>query len=857
MANSKRKSNLHLPTLDLSMQSADFRKNFFRLCLAILFGFGANILSAQSTIKGRIISDGGLVLEAATIGLKGETQGTISDETGKFELKVPSDQKIVLIVSYVGFEKEEIELTLKPGETKNINITLYRASNEFREVNISDEQSRRTTFQRIDPKVISQLPTSSGNFESVLFTLPGVVSNNETSSQYSVRGGNFDENLIYVNDVLVYRPFLVRAGQQEGLSFINPDMVSSILFSAGGFEAKYGDKMSSVLDIKYKEPERFGGSITGSFLGAQLHVEDASKDYRFTQIHGFRYRTNQYLLNALDNQGDYRPNFTDYQGYFTYDINEKWEVGALLNYARNRYQFVPENRQTDFGSINEALRLTVFFAGQEITNFETFTGAFSTTHRPNKNVKLKYIFSGYQATEEESFDVEAAYRLDELERDIGSDNFGNVAFNRGVGSYLNYARNFLDARVLAAEHKGEFNKGNNQVFWGARYQNEYIDDFLNEFRVIDSVGFSIPYGGSNGDVNLYEVIKSSNQISSNRVQTYGQYSKSFTRDSVDYTFDIGGRLAYWDLNGELLFSPRASFSIKPNWNRDILFRAAWGYYYQPPFYREMRDLFGNINTNIKSQQSIHYVVAMDYNFRMFNRPFKITSEVYYKQLDNLIPYEIDNVRLRYYATNNSVGFARGIDFKLNGEWIEGVDSWISLGIMDTREDLVDDFFYHYFNQSGERIVPGFTRDNIAVDSTRFEPGFVPRPTDQRVTFGLFLQDYLPRNPTFKVHLNLLFGSGLPFGPPSYDRYKDTLRIPPYRRVDVGFSKQLIGEGAKNIQSGYFKFIKSMWVSLEVFNLLQVNNTISYLWIRDVRNREYAVPNYLTNRQVNLRLITRF
>ena len=701
-------------------------------------------------------------------------------------------------------------------------------------------------------------------------------SNNELSSTYNVRGGNFDENLIYVNDVEIYRPFLIRSGQQEGLSFINSNMVQSVEFSAGGFESRYGDKMSSVLDIKYKEPRKFGGSAMVSLLGAELSLESTSKDYRFTQIHGFRYRSNQYVLKGLDTEGDYKPLFMDYQGYFTYDINPELEIGLLVNYSRNRYQFVPQTRETEFGTVNEALKLTVFFEGNEIDQYETGMGAFTTTWKPRKNVNLKFIASGFQTREQETFDIEGAYRLDELERDLSSQNFGDVKFNRGVGGFIDHARNELEGNVFNLQHKGFWGKNDWEFRWGARWQYEQIHDVLKEWEYQDSVGYSVTqYPGItswtylNGDstqpipvsprdeIELKTLVKAENNVTSNRIMGFLQSAKSWNLDTHQLTFIAGIRANHWSFNNELVVSPRASLGFKPNWKSDWLFRLAWGYYHQPAFYREMRDLHGNINQNIKAQESIHYVLGSDYEFVMMNRPFKLTTELYYKRYNNLIPYEIDNVRIRYYATNNSNGYAGGLDLKLYGEFVKGIDSWVTIGLMKTEEDLVDDYYYEYYNSEGETIVPGYTFISTPVDSQIFYPGFIPRPTDQRFRFGLFFQDYVPKIPALKVNLNFLYGSRLPFGPPSFDKYKDTLRMPAYRRVDIGFTYEFLEMGRTKKQDGFFRYIDNAWLSIEIFNLFGINNTISYLWVRDISDRIYGIPNFLTNRRFNVKLSANF
>ncbi|MFH1322134.1 MAG: TonB-dependent receptor [Bacteroidota bacterium] len=829
-------------------------------------------------------------IEAVNISVLGFPGGTSSSEFGKYELSVPADEEITLVFSHIGFSTKKIKLTLAQSERYQLNTELQVSSRELTDVTIEDEQTRTTTLTRIDPKTISIIPTPSGGIEAIIKTLPGVSTRSELSSQYSVRGGNYDENLVYVNDIEIYRPFLIRSGQQEGLSFVNSDMVSSILFSAGGFDAKYGDKMSSVLDIKYRKPTKFAGSATMSLLGGAAHVEGVSKSYRLSYQLGIRQKSNRYILNSLNTEGDYKPSFTDFQGFITYDISDVFEMNILGNYARNKYSFVPLTRETDFGTINEALRLTIYFDGQEVDKFETWMGAISNVYKPNENLTLKFIASSFKTYESETFDIQGQYWIDELEKDMSKEEFGEVASNKGVGTYLTHARNYLDALVFSIEHKGYLTRENpgkipflnnflqddkqnrsrrltSYMQWGIKYQNETINDQLNEWKMIDSAGYSLPHPGDSvgypqpqltQKIELQDVLRTKININSNRFSGYVQNNWTWTsKDTVGYTLAAGIRTNYWDLNKQLLFSPRISFSLKPRWRRDVVFRTATGYYHQPPFYRELRNLEGNLNSDLKAQQSIHFVIGSDYNFKAWNRPFKFISEIYYKHLENLVPYEIDNVRIRYYAENSAHGYATGIDMKVNGEFVKGIESWACLSVMQTQEDIENDFYYDYFNDEGEKIIFGYTWNDSIVDSIRYEPGYIPRLTDQRVNFSLFFQDYLPRFPNYKMHLNLVFGSRLPFGPPSFERYKDTLRIPPYRRVDIGFSTLLLSEDTELSPKNPFRHFESIWISMEVFNLLGINNTISYIWIKDITNREYAIPNYLTSRLLNVKVIAKF
>jgi CarboxypepD_reg-like domain/TonB-dependent Receptor Plug Domain len=827
---------------------------------------GLNSFSQKSSIVyGHITDQQKNPIELANIAITGQPGGTTTDQLGYYELSVPAFQEVKISVSFIGFTTETIVVKVSDSSRKKLNITLSESTTLLPGFEVRDRQARRNNFTRIDPKDAKVVPSISGGVEDLIKTLPGVSSNNELSSQYSVRGGNYDENLVYVNGIEIYRPFLIRSGQQEGLSFLNSDLVSSIQFSAGGFDAKYGDKMSSVLDIKYKRPTAFAASVSASLLGVHGHVEGITKNKKFSYLLGVRHQSNQYILKGLQTEGDYKPNFTDVQGLLAYKLNKKWNVSFLGNYARNSYQLIPSSRTTQFGTIQEAYQLKIYFDGQEVDKFETFFGALSTEYTPHKDLQLRFTASAFQTIESETFDIQGQYWIGKLETDFGNEQFGDVIEAQGVGTYLDHARNYLNATVMSAQHNGTYSFDNKTLQWGVKFRHEIIDDRLNEWEMVDSAGFTVPSPldsvGSNNpphpDLYLNDVVKTDININSNRYTGFVQNTWEYLGHKVDKTFTLGMRFNYWDFNEQFLFSPRATYTLKPNWDRDVLFRLSAGYYYQPPFYKEIRDFEGNLNPNIKAQKSIHIVAGASYNFNAWSRPFVFTGELYYKYLDDLIPYEIDNVRIRYLAKNNAHGYAAGIDMKVNGEFVKGVESWASLSIMKTEEDIEDDFYYNYYNSDGAQIIAGFTENSTPTDSSRVEPGFIPRPTDQRVSFSLFFQDYLPKNPSYKMHLKLVFGSRLPFGPPDSPKYEHVLRIPSYRRIDIGFSKQVIGENAMQPTKGLFKHIESLWITAEVFNLLQTNNTVSYIWVKDVSNREYAVPNYLTPRQLNIRIVAKF
>ncbi|GAB4377926.1 MAG: carboxypeptidase-like regulatory domain-containing protein [Salibacteraceae bacterium] len=829
--------------------------NLLRISLLLILVTWQEAYGQNAVVFGTVTGSNGKPLEAATVGVPGTSLAATSDQQGKFEFQVPANERLTVVVRHLGYDETSVAVYLNEGEHFEFNPVLAIRALESREFEVTEERFREKPMTKIDVTDVRLNPSTTGSIEALLPSRAlGVSVNNELSSQYSVRGGNFDENLIYVNGIMVYRPFLVRSGQQEGLSFVNSDLVEEVSFSSGGFEAKYGDKLSSVLDVRYKKPEKFAGSASLGLLGANLHLENASDNKRFTQLHGFRYFTNQYLVNSSDVSADYRPHFIDYQTYLTYSFNPEWEISFLGNYAQNKYRFAPESRQASFGTISSAVGLRVFFEGQEIDDYQTSFGAFTVSYSPRYNLNLKWITSAFHTRESETFDIQGDYYLSELETDLSKPTFGDEVRVFGTGGWLDHGRNYLDAIVASTEIQGSYVQGKNTWLWGVRYQRDDIYDRLSEWTLIDSVGYSVPYDGQ--EVNLFETIKSINRIASNRVMGYLQRDWNWELDSHNLYLSTGVRAHYWDLNGQTTVSPRIQAAIKPNWKSDWLFRASWGYYHQPAFYRELRNLFGQLNTNVLAQTSIHYVLGADHNFRIYDRPFKIVTEVYYKSLKNLVAYELDNVRIRYYADNNAQGYATGLDFKINGEFVKGVESWLSISVMKTEEDIIDDVYYIYYNQAGDTIIPGVTADRERVDSTAVFPGYVPRPTDQRVSFALTFQDYLPNNEWLQMHLSLVFGSGLPTGPPSYNRYQDIFRMPPYRRVDIGFSAQLKSDEG-NGPLGNAPGVKSIWASLEVFNLLAINNTISYLWIKDNYNREYGVPNYLTGRRLNLKLIVKF
>lgn len=839
-------------------------------------------MSQQAELYGRISDGEGRGLFAALIYIENTGITTSAGENGEYKLLVPANSQLTVVASYLG-RRRSFDILLEEGESRKLDIKIEGVI-VIGPADIVTSGDRQKPIQKIDPKVQAFIPSVRGGIEDLLIQAP-VNFTSELSSSYSVRGGSFDENLVYVNDIQVYRPFLVRAGEQEGLSFPNPDMVENIDFSAGGFEARYGDRLSSVLDIRYRKPREFGGTATMSMLGVNLHLEGTDSSQRFTHNSGFRYRNNSYVLGSLDTQGDYNPAYLDFQTYLTYQLSDLVEVAALGNYSRNTYNFVPTTRQTNVGTINEALRLTIFFEGQEVSSFETGFGALAVNYRPDEFTTLKFIGSAFQTYEQETFDILGQYFLDELERDFGSDQFGEVVRNRGVGGFLEHARNDLEAGVQSFSHIGKryMERSDNLIEWGVSWQGEQISDRLSEWTLIDSAGYSTPrpldsLGYTNPDlqgnqeIELRDVIKARNDIRSNRYMAFVQDTWTYDPDSsAEFTVNAGVRVQHWDFNGETVITPRGNISWRPYWiagrkegsglvdtliRRDIVFTLAGGLYYQPPFYREMRGINGLVNPDIEAQKSFHIVAGVDYLFNAWGRPFKLVSEIYYKGMTSLIPYEVENVRLRYYARNNAVGYATGLDVMLNGEFIPGVQSWMRASVLKTEEDLNDDAYYEYYNADGEQIIPGFTFDQNRADSVQIVPGYIPRPTDQRFTFSMFFQDEMPKWEEYKVQLTFYYGTGLPYGPPTFERYKDILRTTSYRRVDVGFSREFVTD--KNRDKTWLgKNFKYAFVALEIFNILGINNTINHTWIEDVDGRLYAVPNFLTGRRLNVKLACKF
>lgn len=786
-------------------------------------------LSTQAqTIKGEVLDTEGNALENVSIGTINlyKPIGTISNNKGQYSLKLKAKTKYVIRYSYIGYADVDTTIVLNSGQTKVINIRLKKQSTNLGEVKIIGDESRQEGITRIDPKTAQTSVGVNQGIENTIKAQEGVSSNNELSSQYSVRGGNFDENLVYVNDIEIFRPLLIRNGQQEGLSFINPEMISDIKFSSGGFDAKYGDKMSSVLDIKYRKPQGFAGSASISLLGASAHVEGLIGKRMTYQI-GYRNKSTKYILGSLDTEGEYNSTFNDLQAYLTYDISKNLEIAFLGNISDNKYNFIPQTRETQFGSIYTSMNLKVYFDGQEVDRFTSLFGALALTYKPQKDMTLKLIASAFNTNESETYDIQGQYWLYET-GGLGSEE----DFDRGIGTYLEHARNRLHANIYNVEHKGYKYYNNGHLSWGLKLQAEKIDDKIREWKMVDSADYTIP---SNGDIigqydpttppYLQNYYNSNHDLSSFRGMAYLQRQFNLYKDYGTYYFNIGARGNYWSYNNEFVLSPRASVSLKPNIKEDILFRFATGIYAQSPFYREFRDEQGNLNSDIKSQKSLHFVLSSDWNFRMLDRNFKFTTAAYYKYLWDLIPYRIDNVRIRYSAENNAHGYAMGLDMKLFGEFIKGIDSWLTLSLLQTKQKIDGD-----------------------------SRGYIARPTDQLVNVSVSFQDYLPSMPWMRVYLNLNYGSGFPYYPTNSDA---VFRYPHYLRADMAFTFRLKDEQSKWAQNNFMKYFHKIWLNLEWLNVFNNKNVISYTYVQDYAGVSFAVPDYLTPTRVNVRLTFEF
>lgn len=821
--------------------------------LLILTVFSVAFLQAQkksATVSGKVLDENENPLSRVNVTILGQSTSIATTDSGTFFVKVPANKAFALVFSYTGYKTEQRNFLLSQNENEKLTIRLEPGAKVLDEVVVTDQRQRREAgLISINPKQAINIPSPTGGIESLIKVFVG--SNNELTSSYAVRGGNYDENLIYVNDFEVFRPYLVSSGQQEGLSFINPEMTRSVSFYNGGFQAKYGDKMSSVLDIQYRKPKKFGGSAYISLLEQGFHLEGVGAKNKFTYLLGVRNKSNRNLLASQETKGNYVPSAADFQALLTYQFNSKWSAELMGNFSQTKFTLIPAFSQQTASVFSPYftanLGLDIFFDGKEEDRYKTNMTGLSINQQIRKNLKLKWMASFFQDNEHESQDITGTYLFGERDFDKSQPTFGLIVNPLGAGVFQNHARDKLNIDVWNLSHKGYYDIGRHAVQWGISADRQTIHDKLNEWQYQDSAGYSLPYNPS--QLSLFSVLKSSADLTINRLSGFVQDNIAF-HDSSDFIIQTGVRFNYNDLNHEFLVSPRAGFSWKPSaWKKDIVFRGAAGIYDQPPFYRELRRYDGTVNTALKAQKSWQVSGGFDYSFAGWNgRPMRFTTEAYYKGMHDVDPYDIDNVRIRYFGDNSAKAYATGIEMRLFGELVKDAESWISLGIMNTKEKIAGATYYNYKLDSL----------NQPTDSVLTKQGWVRRPTDRLITFGMFFQDYLSTNKNFKVYINTLYGSNLPYNIPGSVKYRDALIIEPYIRIDIGFSALLLdSDRSKRRNHSPFKGFENIWATLEVFNLIDRDNTISYLLIKDFSNTTYAIPNRLTPRLLNLKLVTRF
>ena len=794
----------------------DYRNALRFILLSIIFIIVEEAGAQSFTLQGKVTDKDGSPIELASVMVVSQGKLAMTSLQGEFNMQLESADSVVVRFSMIGY-KTKTRVLRKPRGKQTLLIQLAD-DNELQEVVVEGKTRRHGTTENLDLKTTKQAPSTSGNaVEEMIQTQAGVSTHSELSSQYNVRGGTFDENSVYINNIEVFRPFLVRSGQQEGLSVINPDMVEQVGFSTGGFEAKYGDKMSSALDITYKRPKRTEASISASLLGASAYLGLAAKTLTWTN--GLRYKTNRYLLGSLQTRGEYRPSFIDYQTYLSWSPNKRWQVDIIGNISDNRYEFEPEDRQTNFGTLYNVKSFKVYFDGKEKDLFRTYFGSIGITRHITSKTDLSLLASAFSTKEQERYDIQGQYWLTQTE----------TSENLGVGTYMQHSRDYLSANVRNLKLMIRHRTAKHDIEAALGYKFERIKESAAEYEHRDSAGYTIPYTPSN--LELIYSLRAQNRLNAKRIESYLQDTWRFqSRDSVPTLFilNYGIRASPWDFNGETLFSPRASLTITPGWNRDLTFRLAAGLYYQAPFYKELRDTtvvngvtYALLNKRIRAQRSLHFIASMDYRFRMVNRPFKFSAELYYKALARLVPYSVNNVKVTYYGDNKATGHAAGLDLKLYGEFVPGADSWLTFSIMNTRMKL-----------NGRSI---------------------PLPTDQRFAVNLFFTDYFPGTTRWRMSLKVAYADGLPFSAPHRELEHNSFRAPAYRRVDIGMSYRLID----NTDSSKPSLIRNMWLGLDCLNLLGINNVNSYYWVTDVTGQQFAVPNYLTGRQLNARLTIDF
>lgn len=797
--------------------------------IIILIAFISGVLGLRAEnvkIQGQVTDENNEPLEFASVRVVGTLMGATTGLDGSYSLTVPANDTIRLTFSYVGY-KESRRRLLEPKGTVTVNVKMEPETYVLQSVQVTDFRRQESGMDQLNKSSYKLAPNVSGNgIESMITTMAGVSSSNEMSSQYSVRGGTFDENSVYINGVEVYRPQLVSSGQQEGLSIINPDMVEAVGFSTGGFPARFADKMSSVLDITYREPESFEGAVNLSLQGGGLTIGTSSKV--FSQLHGVRYKSNRSLLSSMDEKGEYDPRYFDYQTFMNLKLSSKLKASFLGNISINNYKFIPRDRTTNFGTSTDAKRFKVYFDGQEKDRFETFFGSFNLSYRPTKASEYTFLASGFLTNELVTYDISGEYWLDQAGTDGSAGNGGAVGGELGIGRYLEHARNRLKASVFSFSLKGANGLGSHSLNYGLTFNHENIHDRSREWELRDSAGYSLPFDP--GALKVVYNLDSHHDLSTNRFSGYVEDTYRVQTSKGYLNVNGGLRMSYWDFNKEFLVSPRINMTFVPDKAPRWSFRFATGLYYQSPFYKEYRmplvDELGNtiieLNKDIKSQRSYQFILGSDYTFRAFERPFKLSAEAYYKILGNLIPYEIENLKIVYSGVNSSKGSTMGLDMKLYGQFVPGSDSWLSFSLMNTRENL----------------------NGVSV----------PRPTDRRYSMALYFTDYFPKFPRLKFSLRGIFSDGLPVTAPRSSRDKFYFRAPAYKRVDVGLSYALLLPRQDNEpRSGLGRYLKSVWLGLDCFNLLDISNVSSYYWVTDVNNMQYAVPNYLTRRQLNVRL----
>lgn len=796
---------------------------FFALILCL---FPAAAAFAQVKIHGKVVDQQNDPLEFVTVRVDGTAIGTTTGRDGTYKLSVPETDTLRVVFSFIGYNDVKRQVINPKGDLA-INATMQPKDQVLREVEVTDFKKQTNQMQTINRDSYKLSPDATGgSVEAMLATMAGVSSQNEMSSQYSVRGGTYDENSVYINGTEVYRPQLVTSGQQEGLSIINPNLVGAIGFSTGGFGVEYGDKMSSALDITYKEPETFEAALSASLMGVSASLGTASR--RFSMLHGVRYKRNASLLSSMDTKGEYDPNFFDYQTNMTYKLGKKWKLSFLGNVAINNYKFVPVDRETNFGTSTDAKKFKVYFDGGEKDRFETYFGAFNLQYNPSKATQISLLGSGYLTNELVSYDITGEYWLDRAGTTGGGDPDNAIGGELGVGRYHEHSRNRLKISVLGLGLQGHTGIKRHNISYGLSLNSQKIMERTREWELRDSAGFTLPSDGTN--IRMIYNLTSNHDLTTTRAAAYIADAYRFSSSAGYFVINAGLRFSYWSFNKEFLVSPRANIAFIPDRNTDWTMRFATGLYYQQPFYKEFRepttDQFGNtiisLNKNIKSQQSLHFILGTDYTFRMFNRPFKLSGEAYYKKLNKLIPYEVDNLKVTYSGVNLTDGYTMGLDFKVFGQFVPGTDSWISLSLMKTGEKL-----------NGKTV---------------------PRPTDQRYQLAVYFTDYFPKFPKLKFSLRGILSDGRPVTAPHSTRDKGYFRAPAYKRIDVGLHYALLSPPDETSSlTGIRRWCKSIWLGVDVFNLLDISNVSSYYWVTDVNNIQYAVPNYLTRRQFNVTL----